>query len=104
MKQEDKDTLDFGEVGKDLPIGVAHGIAAIALQMAIKYHDIGTVQDGTLYQQYKLEGKELVPLNLAMVFDTAIQIERHLLGASERIASVVVEAIAGVVEEDDNDE
>lgn len=99
--EDEKNVLDFGEVGKDLPLGVAHGIAAIALQMAIKYHDIGTVQDGTLYQQYKLEGKELIPLNLAMVFETAIQIERHLLGASERIATLVVEAVAGVVEEDE---
>lgn len=99
--EDEKSVLDFGEVGKDLPIGVAHGIAAIALQMAIKYHDIGTVQDGTLYQQYKLEGKELIPLNLAMVFETAIQIERHLLGASDRIATLVVEAVAGVGEGDE---
>lgn len=99
--EDEKNVLDLGEAGKDLPLGVAHGIAAIALQMAIKYHDIGTVQDGTLYQQYKLEGRELVPLDLSMVFETAIQIERHLLHSSERIAEMVVEAVAIVVEEDE---
>jgi hypothetical protein len=78
---------------KDTPIAPAHGIAAIALNMALKYHDITTVQDGTLYQQYKLEGKNLPPLHLDMVFDTAIRMEAFLLGASERIAKLVVDAI-----------
>lgn len=75
------------------PVAPAHGIAAIALSMAMKYVDITTVQDGTLYQQYKLEGKNLPPLHLDMVFEAAIQIERHLVGASDRIAAIVVEAI-----------
>jgi hypothetical protein len=54
-------TDDFKELEplKDTPIAPAHGIAAIALNMALKYHDINTVQDGLLYQQYKLEGKKL---------------------------------------------
>jgi hypothetical protein len=76
------------------PVAPAVGIAAIALNMAIKYHDIGTVKDGALYQQYKLEGKNLTPLHLDMVFETAITIEAYLLGASERIAKIVVDAIA----------
>jgi hypothetical protein len=88
-------TDDFKELEplKDTPIAPAHGIAAIALNMALKYHDISTVQDGTLYQQYKLEGKNLPPLHLDMVFDTAMKMEAFLLGASERIAKLVVDAI-----------
>ena len=77
----------------DTPIAPAHGIAALALDMSMKYHDIATVQDGTLYQQYKLEGRNLQPLDLDMVFETAIKIELHLLGASERIAKIVVDAL-----------
>lgn len=84
---------------KDTPIAPAVGIAAIALNMAMKYHDIATVQDGALYQQYKLEGRDLVPLHLDMVFETAIRMEAHLLGASERIAKLVVDAISLEVDE-----
>lgn len=79
---------------KDAKITPAHGIAALALNFALKYHDINTVQDGTLYQQYKLEGKNMRDLHLDMVFETAIQIETHLLGSSERIAKLVVDAIS----------
>lgn len=67
---------------KNTTVAPAHGIAAIALSMAMKYHDINTVKDGALYQQYKLEGKNFAPLHLDMVFETAIRIEAHLLGAS----------------------
>lgn len=90
---------DIQPVMKDVPVAPAHGIAAIALGMAIKYHDIGTVQDGTLYQQYKLEGKNMVPLHLDMVFETAIQMEQFLLGSSERIAKIVVDALTDRVNE-----
>jgi len=75
------------------PVAPAHGIAAIALTMAMKFHDINTVQDGTLYQQYKLEGRNMTPLHLDMVFETAIKIELHLLGGSDRIAAIVVGAL-----------
>lgn len=84
----------------DAPVAPAQGIAAIALSMSMKYHDISTVKDGALYQQYKLEGKNLIPIHLDMVFETAIQIERHLLGASERIAKLVVDAIEFQLEYD----
>lgn len=82
------------------PMAPATGIAAIALNMALKYHDINTVQDGTMYQQYKLEGKNMHALHLDHVFETAIRMEMHLLGASERIARVV-DAIASMPPDDE---
>lgn len=78
----------------DVKIATSHGIATIALTMALKYHQINTVQDGTLYQQYKLEGRNMRDLQLDMVFETAIQIEKHLLMSSDRIAALLIEAIA----------
>ncbi len=87
----------------ETPIAAAHGIAAIALNMALKYHDINTVQDGALYQQYKLEGRNLHPLHLDIVFETAIRMEAHLLGASERIAKLVVDALVVAVDDDKGD-
>lgn len=97
MSDTEKSDNPFKELEsiKDTSVAPAHGIAAIALSMAIKYHDITTVQDGELYQQYKLEGKNLVPLHLDMVFETAIKMEAYLLGASERIAKLIVDAIDG---------
>jgi RNase adaptor protein for sRNA GlmZ degradation len=86
---------------KSAKIAPAHGIAALALNFALKYHDINTVQDGTLYQQYKLEGRNMHDLHLDMVFETAMQIEAHLLRSSERIANLVVDAIAVGIEEEE---
>lgn len=82
------------------PVSTATGVAAIALNMAMQYHNIATVQDGTLYQQYKLEGRNMRELQIDMVFETAIQIEAHLLGASDRIAKLIVDAIAIEVEDE----
>lgn len=85
---------------KDAPVATGPAIAAVALSLAIQYYNIATVQDGTLYQQYKLEGRNLESLHLDMVFETAIKMEAHLLGASDRVAKLVVDAISRAVEED----
>lgn len=82
------------------PVAPAHGIAAIALTMALKYHDTTMIKDGALYQQYKLEGKNIRPLILDEVFETAIRIEMHLLGSSDRIAKLIVDALEVRVEDD----
>lgn len=89
---------------KDTPIAPAHGIAALALNFALKYHDINTVQDGVLYQQFKMEGKNMQALHLDHVFETATRIERHLMGASDRIAKMLMEAIDVAVESDQPEE
>ena len=85
---------------KDQPMGMGHMIATIALNMALKYHDISTVQDGALYQQFKLEGKNMIPLDLHMVFETAKQMEVHLATAPDRLASVVIDALQTALDED----
>ncbi len=100
--EKDEDTL--GELVKssgDFSVNPAVGIGSIALTLAMKYHDINTVQDGTLYQQYKLEGKNMSPLHIDAVFDTAIRIERHLLATSDRIGQIVVDALATAVDDED---
>jgi hypothetical protein len=102
INEPDSDPTKGLEPIKDTPVAPAHAIAALALNMALKYHDIGTVHDGTLYQQYKLEGKNLVPLHLDMVFETAMKMEAYLLGGSERIAALVIDAL--VVEMDEEED
>lgn len=82
------------------PVAPAHGIAALALSLAVKYHDVSTIKDGALYQQYKLEGRNIVPLHLDMVFETAIRMEAWLLGASDRIAKIIVDALEVKIEDD----
>jgi len=101
MKDSDMEVNDFKglEPMAQGPIAPAHVVAAIALNMAVKYHDISTVKDGALYQQYKLEGKNMVPLHLDMVFETAIRMEVHLLGASDRIAKLIIDSLeVGIAE------
>ena len=71
----------------------AVGVAALALNFALRYHDISTVQDGALYQQYKLEGRNMLVLHLDAVFETAMKMEAHLMGASDRIASLIIDAL-----------
>lgn len=89
-------TLDPKDMAKELgpaadaPIGPCIGVASIALNMAMKFHDITTVQDGTLYQQYKLEGKNMHPIHLDYVLETALQIEKHLIGANKRVSALMV--------------
>ena len=87
----------------DVKVAPAHGIAAIALNMAIKYHDVTVVKDGALYQQYKMEGRNLRELHLDVVFETAMKIETHLIGSSDRIASMIIDALEVVVDEDEED-
>ncbi len=108
MKDDPKPmTLEPGEAlagmpeeVKNEPLGPMIGVAAIALNMALKYHDINTVQDGALYQQYKLEGRNMRNLQLEYVFDTALRIEEHLINANQRVAKLLV---ASVLLEDDSE-
>ncbi len=96
----DDDMIDLEPI-KESPVTPAVGIGALALNFALKYHNINTVQDGTLYQQYKLEGKNMSALHLNDVFETAIAMEKHLLATSDRIAAIVVDAISSGDREDE---
>ena len=87
---------DLAEKMPKAPVAPAHGIAAIALSLAMKYTDISTVQDGALYQQYKLEGRNMGALHIDMVFETAMQIEVHLIKANKRVTDLM---IASLIEE-----
>lgn len=78
---------------KSAPVGPLVGLSSIALTMAMKYHDINTVQDGTLYQQYKLEGKNLHGLHIEEVLDTAERIERWLVGSPERVGKLMIQML-----------
>lgn len=93
MKLEVGDAVaGFPDEVQNAPIGPTIGVAAIALNMALKYYDINTVQEGTLYQQYKLEGRNMPGLHLDMVFEAAMRIEEHLIGGNKRVAMLMVVA------------
>jgi hypothetical protein len=98
-----EEIAELPELVQNAHIGMAHGLSGLALTMAMKYHDIGTVQDGTLYQQYKLEGKNLRELHLDIVLETAEKLERWLVGSPDRISKLMIAAIenADIVEEED---
>lgn len=86
----------------DTQVAPAHGIAAIALSMALKYHGMMMIPDGLTYQQYKMEGRNIREIGLNDVLETAIKIELHLLASSDRIAKVVMDAL--VIETEDQDD
>ena len=94
------DLKELAEQAGETRLAPAQGIAAIALSMALKYHDINHVHDGALYQQYKLEGRNISGLTLDWVFETAIKIERHLMASSDRIAGMLIDALAEPVEDE----
>jgi hypothetical protein len=110
MTQMDEFQEDFANEmktlapGADLPVAPAHGIAALALNMSLKYHDINMVKDGALYQQYKLEGKNFRPFTVDEVFETAMRMEAWLLGASDRIAKIVIDCVKDAIIEPDGDD
>jgi hypothetical protein len=78
------------------------GVGAIALQMAMDYHDTTIIKDGVMYQQMKMEGKNIGVLGLGDVFETAKLIEIHLMGTSDRIAGLVVETLQLVMANEDS--
>ena len=104
MTAYEDNVMDTLKPVEDAPIATSHGVASVALTLAMQYHRITTVQDGTLYQQYKLEGKNMTPLHIDMVFETAIRIERHLLASSDRIAKLVIDAIVTMPDGDGQEE
>lgn len=87
------------EAVRELPVPPNIGLATIALNFALKYHDTTIVKDGALYQQYKLEGKNMRDLHLDEVFWTASQIEKHLLDTPSRLALMVLETVAKDIDE-----
>ncbi len=89
----DTDELAALEPVGDAPLLPAHGIAAIALNMALKFADINTVQDGALYQQYKLEGRNIQGLHLEWVFHIADRIERRIMDTPNRLSAAIFEQI-----------
>lgn len=92
-----EELLDIGPLNEER-MSPAVAVASVAMNFALKYHDINTVQEGALYQQYKLEGRNMRDLHLDMVFETAKRIELHLITSANRLSEEVyrtlIEAIA----------
>lgn len=86
-----EDLKELSDLGANAPMSAATGIASIALSMAMKYCNMNTVQEGALYQQYKLEGRNIGPCTLEWVFHIADQIEQRLLFAQNRMSMMALE-------------
>jgi hypothetical protein len=90
---------EVGTLAPDLPMSAAHGIAAMAMNFALKYYDINTIQEGALYQQYKLEGRNMRDLHMDMVFHAARQIEAHIISAPSRLTAMFEKDLVGAVQD-----
>lgn len=89
-------------VAGDTPISPAQGVAAIAMNFALKYADVSVIKDGVMYQQRKMEGANIAPIDLEYVFDVAKQIERHLVLSERRVQALLLEMLDGVFAEEDS--
>lgn len=87
----------------DVPMAPAHALATVALNMSLKYHDINTIQDGVMYQQYKMEGRNMQDLHLDVVFDTAKRMEAHIMNAPSRLAATIMLDVLDSVAETDEE-
>lgn len=94
---EPADNLLAIEGADNAPIPTSVGIAAIALNMALKWHDMRLIKDGALYQQKKLAGENFEFIDLNSVFETAKQIEAHLMHSPDRLSGLVLEVIEDVL-------
>lgn len=75
-------------------------VASIALSLAVTYHTNSIIKDGAMYQQLKLEGKDIKSSGVEDVIDIARQFEIHLLQSSERIAGIIIDAATEYMEND----
>ncbi len=102
------DVSDMPSEVKNLPLNTNHAIATMALNFALKYHGMCMIPDGTMYQQYKMEGRNIKVIGLEDVFETAIKMEQHLIRGDNRIGKMVQEMalsiLKDVMSDDDTDE
>jgi hypothetical protein len=96
--EADGSVFELEEI-KDAPLSQSHAIASLALNFAMKYADMTLVKDGALYQQYKLEGRNVETIHLDWVLGVAKQIEAHLMSAPGRLAPLVCDMITDVIEQ-----
>jgi len=79
-----------GEVVVPVPISRDDGIRMMALSMAIKHIESTMLRDGALYQQLKLDGREIGVLRANAVLEKAIDFERYLRGDYADMAAQIV--------------
>lgn len=86
---------DFNDIEplNNQPLPVAYLIGSVALNLALKWHDMTLIKDGVMYQQKKMEGANITHIDLPDVLETAKVFERHLMASSERVAEIVVDAL-----------
>lgn len=58
----------------------AQSVRTLALTMAVKYHGDTIIKDGGMYQQLRMEQKDIQPTHVNVVLKTAIEFERYLRG------------------------
>lgn len=101
LEAEENPLRPLADISPDTPMTPGIAVASMALTMALKYHDMQMIPDGATYQQYKLEGRNIRSIGLADVFETAIQIEAHLIMANDRIGKMITSALVVQITEDE---
>lgn len=71
---------------EDIDLTLDQKVRAMALTLAVKYHADTVIKDGAMYQQYKLEGRNMRTLNTDMVLETAIVYEAFIREGKVRVS------------------
>lgn len=77
----------------DQPLPPSVAVSALAMNFALKWHDMRLIKDGTLYQQKKMEGANIQLIDMADVLRTAQQFEAWLLAGQNRHSQMLRDGV-----------
>ena len=98
------------------PVSASTAIAALAMNFALKWFDMTMVKDGTLYQQYKMEQRNITVIDFPDILKKAAEFEAWLInsdnrqmeqltpGLIEELSSKMVSSILNATEPDGGEE
>ena len=92
---EGMEAIGMGDLAavKDVPMSESLMIATVALNMSLRWHDMGMIKDGVLYQQKKMEGANINYIDKSDIIKTAEEFEAYFLAAPLRHARMLEERI-----------
>lgn len=94
-----KDNTPFDLPGmENFPVSPAHGISAVALNLALKWFDITMIKDGVMYQQKKMDGSNIISIDLSDVLEVAKKFELHIMSGPSRLSGIMLEAFSEAIE------
>jgi hypothetical protein len=94
---------DFGLTPQiaDTPLDLTKDekLRSMALMLAIRHHGDTVIKDAGIYQQYKMEGRNMQPLNDELVIATAVRYEAFIRCGENAERMAFIEQVADKLDE-----